>query len=587
MIEIEGLTKRFGNVLAVDDVSFHVNPGEVVGFLGHNGAGKTTTLRMLLGQLRPTAGESRVLGTPFVELQSPLRRVGVLLGSGLHPGRTGRNHLRVSAAVGGLRTDRIDFLLEMVGLADAADRRAGGYSQGMRQRLGIATALLADPEVIVLDEPINGLDPRGIRWLRTLLRALADDGRTVLLSSHQLAEVAQTVDRVVVIDRGAIAAESTLQELMRQAGTEVRVRSPGAEVLADELHRAGIATAGVTAEELRARDVPPRVVSELARAAAIPVWEVRAEEPSLEEAFFELTGGPDESGSTAPDKSEDDADRAGEESEQADGSGDAGAEDDAADEDALDRDLGALRAGTYAGVVAVLGSEPGVGRTTLSFLLGDVLATHTEARVLVLGLSLDRERLATPIPVDRRSALSATELLDDVEGFDAAARISPYVSVAHSGLSTVKGPRRAAPLEDLTAQRIEALLAFARRFFEVVILDVGDLPETPLHEVVRRVDEVVLISSARADAAEQAVSPVLKVIEAERSERATLLLNRVDPERARSFGEQRGAGVHGLVPDDRELIRKLDLGDFRVEHVEPATRIALKRAALTVAEGLQ
>jgi MinD-like ATPase involved in chromosome partitioning or flagellar assembly len=318
------------------------------------------------------------------------------------------------------------------------------------------------------------------------------------------------------------------------------------------------------------------------------VWEVREEEPSLEEAFFELTGDADGTGSTASRERDGDADRDADDGEQDDESGgDAEAERDAATEEALDRDLGALRGGTYAGVVAVLGSAGGVGRTTLSFLLGDVLAGHTQARVIVIALSLDRERLATPIPADRRSALSATELLQDVEGFDAAARISPYVSVGHSGLSTVQGPRRPAPLEELTPQRLEALLAFARRFYEVVILDVGELPETPLHEVVRRADEVVLISSARADAAEQAVSPVLKVVEAERSERATLLLNRVDPERARAFGEQRGGGVHGLVPDDRELIRALDLGDFRIEKVQASTRIALKRAALTVAEGLQ
>jgi ABC-2 type transport system ATP-binding protein len=214
VIEVRGLTKRFGPVLAVDQLSFTVERGTVVGFLGPNGAGKTTTLRMLLGLVRPDAGTATINGRCYADLAEPLHQVGAVLeASSLHPGRTARNHLRVQALAGQAGPSRIDDVLDLVGLTDAAGRRAGKFSLGMRQRLGLATALLTDPELLILDEPANGLDPEGVRWLRDMLRGLAEEGTTVLVSSHILAEVAQTVDSVVILDRGRLVAQSTLAEL--------------------------------------------------------------------------------------------------------------------------------------------------------------------------------------------------------------------------------------------------------------------------------------------------------------------------------------------------------------------------------------
>jgi ABC-2 type transport system ATP-binding protein len=219
VIEVRGLTKRFGQVLAVDQLSFAVERGTVTGFLGSNGAGKTSTLRMLLGLVRPDAGTATINGRAYRDLPEPLHQVGAVLeASSFHPGRTARNHLRVQALAGQADPSRIDDVLDLVELTGAADRRIGGFSLGMRQRLGLATALLTDPDLLILDEPANGLDPEGIRWLRDLLRGLAAEGSTVLVSSHLLAEVAQTVDAVVILDRGRLVAQSSLAELTA-AGT--------------------------------------------------------------------------------------------------------------------------------------------------------------------------------------------------------------------------------------------------------------------------------------------------------------------------------------------------------------------------------
>ncbi len=220
-IVIAGLTKRFGNLVAVDDLSFEVEAGSVTGCLGPNGAGKTTTLRMLLGLVTPTAGTATIAGQPYHELANPKATVGAMLeASGYHPGRSAVNALRVIAAAAGLPRSRAEEVLAEVDLADAAGRRVGGFSLGMRQRLGLAGALLGDPEVLVLDEPGNGLDPEGIRWLRGFLRRYAEQGRTVLVSSHALAEVAQTVDRVVIIAKGRLVTHSTLAELTQRGNLE-------------------------------------------------------------------------------------------------------------------------------------------------------------------------------------------------------------------------------------------------------------------------------------------------------------------------------------------------------------------------------
>lgn len=221
VIELNGLTKRFGSHVAVDHLSFEVEEGKVVGFLGPNGAGKTTTLRMLLGLAEPTEGEARVCGRRYRDLASPLRRVGAMLESShAHPRRTARTHLRIQAMAAKVSTARIDPVLELVGLTQAADRRAGDFSLGMRQRLELAAALLPEPEVLILDEPANGLDPQGVRWLRDLLRERAAAGQTVLISSHVLAEVAQTVDSVVIIDRGRLVAVSPLADLTAGSSLE-------------------------------------------------------------------------------------------------------------------------------------------------------------------------------------------------------------------------------------------------------------------------------------------------------------------------------------------------------------------------------
>jgi ABC-2 type transport system ATP-binding protein len=215
VIEVDGLTKRFDDLTAVDHVTFTVERGRVVGFLGPNGAGKTTTLRMLLGLVTPTSGTATINGRRYTDLDDPLQVVGAALESSLaYPGRSARNHLRIAALVGGAAPERVDEVLDVVDLTEAANRRVGQFSLGMRQRLALATALVCDPEILILDEPANGLDPEGVHWLRTLLRHLADEGRTVLVSSHILAEVAQTVDDVVVICRGRTITQAPLSELL-------------------------------------------------------------------------------------------------------------------------------------------------------------------------------------------------------------------------------------------------------------------------------------------------------------------------------------------------------------------------------------
>jgi ABC-2 type transport system ATP-binding protein len=286
-IETAGLTKRYGPVTAVDDLTFAVRDGAVTGFLGPNGAGKTTTLRMILGLARPTAGHATVLGRPYAELDHPARTVGANLEiAGAHPGRKGRDHLRALAAMAGLPRSRVGEVLRTVELEPAAGRRAGKYSLGMRQRLGLAATLLGDPRVLVLDEPANGLDPQGIRWLRDFLRALAAEGRTVLVSSHVLAEVAQTVDDVVVIHRGRLVEQGPVTRLT--AGGHVVARSPRAGELRAALERAGLDV--TTDGELLVIDADdPARVGDVAHAAGLPLHELTTRATSLEEAFLALT----------------------------------------------------------------------------------------------------------------------------------------------------------------------------------------------------------------------------------------------------------------------------------------------------------
>jgi ABC-2 type transport system ATP-binding protein len=290
-IEVDHLTKRFGSTLAVDDLSFSVDFGRIVGFLGPNGAGKTTTLRALLGLVFPTAGTTAVEGRPYLELDDPPRTVGAVLDGGmLHPGRSGRNHLRALAQAAGLPRARVEELLTLVGLQEAANRRAGGYSLGMRQRLGLASALLGDPRVLVLDEPANGLDPQGIRWLRDFLRSLAAEGRAVLVSSHVLAEVAQTADDVVVIHRGRSLMQRPLAELMAERGGGVRVAGPDVDRLAELLRADGARLSNDGAGALVVRDRSGEQIGRLVASHGVVISELAPVGSSLEEVFFELTG---------------------------------------------------------------------------------------------------------------------------------------------------------------------------------------------------------------------------------------------------------------------------------------------------------
>ena len=290
VIEVHDLTKRFGALTAIDHLSFEVEAGSVVGFLGPNGAGKTTTLRTLLGLVAPAQGSAKICGRLYRELPDPLHRVGAVLeASSPYPGRTARNHLRVQALAGQMPDSRIEEVLDLVDLIPAADRRVGEFSLGMRQRLGLATALLCDPEILILDEPANGLDPEGVRWLRDLLRGLADEGRTVLVSSHILAEVAQTVDSVIILDRGHLVTHDTLDELTARVQHKLRIRTPQAEQLQRLLIAQGATALVVTPDRLEVTGSSAERVGLLAAEHAIPIFETTTDGVGLEDVFFQLT----------------------------------------------------------------------------------------------------------------------------------------------------------------------------------------------------------------------------------------------------------------------------------------------------------
>ena len=289
-IELRGLTKRFGSVTAVDGLSLDVDQGTVTGFLGPNGAGKTTTLRMLLGLVRPSSGTATFDGRRYVELDEPARHVGAVLeASSFHPGRRAVDHLRILASAAGLPADRAGVALERVGLAADARRRIGGFSLGMRQRLGLAAALLGEPSVLILAAPANGLDPEGVQWLRTFLRSQAQDGRTVLVSSHLLAEVSQTVDRVVILDRGRLVTHATLAELTAAATGPVVVRTPDADTLRTALRAGGIAAERTGPDEVSASSTTPDAVGRAIAVHGIVVHGMHTRQSTLEDVFLRLT----------------------------------------------------------------------------------------------------------------------------------------------------------------------------------------------------------------------------------------------------------------------------------------------------------
>lgn len=289
-IEITGLSKHFGPVTAVEDLSFTVEPGRVTGFLGPNGAGKTTTLRVLLGLVHPSAGAATFGGTAYRDLPRPLETVGAALDANFHPGRTARNHLKLYATASGLPVSRVPAVLEQVGIADFADRRVGGYSLGMRQRLSLAYTLLGDPGVFVLDEPINGLDPEGIKWIRGFLRSLAGEGRTVLVSSHLLSEVQQSVDEVVIISKGRLVKAGTLASLELDAEPQTIIDSPDRSALA-----AALGTAGFEYTEGRhgfiVAEPDPALVGHAAFVGGVEVSALHRLKSGLEESFLALVNG--------------------------------------------------------------------------------------------------------------------------------------------------------------------------------------------------------------------------------------------------------------------------------------------------------
>jgi ABC-2 type transport system ATP-binding protein len=291
VIEATSLSKRYGASLAVDDLSFMVPPGQVTGFLGPNGAGKSTTMRMILGLAAPTAGSVTVNRRPYAEYRRPLFEVGALLeAQAMHPGRSAYNHLLCLALSNGIGRARIDDVLDQVGLRRVARKRVGGFSLGMRQRLGIAAALLGDPPVLLFDEPVNGLDPEGVIWIRTLLKSLASQGRTVFVSSHLMGEMAMTADRLIIIGRGRLLAQTTVEDLLKSGSDGfVRVRSPQGDALATLLKAQGAAVVRQADDTLRITGTTCEAVGELARANGLTLQELSAQQASLEQRYLQLT----------------------------------------------------------------------------------------------------------------------------------------------------------------------------------------------------------------------------------------------------------------------------------------------------------
>lgn len=295
MIEARGLTKKYGNKLATDDLTFTVEPGNVTGFLGPNGAGKSTTMRMMVGLDRPTSGKVLVNGSSYADHAAPLHEVGALLEArAVHPGRSARNHLLALALTSGISKTRVDQVLDMVGLSEVANKRVSGFSLGMGQRLGVAAALLGDPHTLILDEPVNGLDLDGIRWIRALLRRLAGEGRTVFLSSHLMSEMAVTADHVIVVGKGRLLRDQSMSDFIRDAAADsVRVLSADQDRLAERLRGAGasvtVGTEGTDGIPLMVADLSGRQIGTVAADAGIVVWELAPQAGSLEDAYLALT----------------------------------------------------------------------------------------------------------------------------------------------------------------------------------------------------------------------------------------------------------------------------------------------------------
>jgi ABC-2 type transport system ATP-binding protein len=293
MIEIDHVTKRYGDKVAVDDLSFVVRPGIVTGFLGPNGAGKSTTMRMILGLDAPTSGSVLVNGRTYRDLTAPLHEIGAMLEArAIHTGRSAYNHLLAMAQTHGIERRRVDEVVDLVGLSSVARQRAGGFSLGMGQRLGIASALLGDPRTVILDEPANGLDPEGILWIRTLLKQLAAEGRTVFLSSHLMSEMALTADHLIIVGRGRLIADTTVDEVVEQASSDVTVlvRTPQGPALREALAGDGVTISSSEADLLEVRGLAAKRIGELASAQRVVLHELTPLRASLEDAYMRLTG---------------------------------------------------------------------------------------------------------------------------------------------------------------------------------------------------------------------------------------------------------------------------------------------------------
>ncbi len=291
VITAENLTKRYGSKTAVDGISFQLAPGKVTGFLGPNGSGKSTTMRMAVGLDRPTAGTVTIDGKPFAQHKAPLRTVGAVLDAGAtHPGRTGRAHLWVLAATHGISNKRVEEVIELTGLGEAARKRIKGYSLGMNQRLGIAAALLGDPAVLIFDEPVNGLDPEGVRWVRSMARQLAAEGRTVFVSSHLMSEMSQTADHLIVLGRGRIIADAPIAELLSSGEQRVLVRTEQIADLANALNTSGVSLEHLDAETLQVTGLDPRSIGRRALETGIVLHELTPQQSTLEDQYMKLTG---------------------------------------------------------------------------------------------------------------------------------------------------------------------------------------------------------------------------------------------------------------------------------------------------------
>jgi ABC-2 type transport system ATP-binding protein len=291
MIEVKNLSKRYGEKLAVDGLDFVVQPGIVTGFLGPNGAGKSTTMRLIAGLDEPTEGSVRVNGSDYRSAAAPMAELGLLLeAKAMHTGRSARNHLLALAQTNGISRRRVDEVIDLVGLREVAGNRVGGFSLGMGQRLGVASALLGDPKVVVLDEPVNGLDPEGVLWIRNLLKGLAAEGRTVFVSSHLMSEMAQTATRLIVVGRGRLIADTTVEEFVaRAAGNHVTVRTPEAARLRDLLLGPDVTVTSEQPEILSVQGLTPEQIGTAAWQAHLPVYELALQQASLEQAFMQLT----------------------------------------------------------------------------------------------------------------------------------------------------------------------------------------------------------------------------------------------------------------------------------------------------------